>query len=100
MRNILLTAVFMDSSGRGSNTWTVIFSDESAIISVPTRLRRITSLIASLWIGLILPDFALRCIILKPAKYIEITFRFSEFSLSVWVISAVASLSDSEDLKE
>jgi hypothetical protein len=92
--------VFTDSSGRVSKTWTVIISEESAIISVPTRLRRITSLIASLCSGLILPDFAFRCIILYPAKYIEITFRFKEFSLSVCVIIAVASLIESEDLKE
>src|SRR5438067_10634764 len=98
MKNILLAAVLTESSGRVSNTCMVIKSNESAIISVPTKFLRITSLTASRCAGFILPVFDFKCIVLYPERYIEITFRCRELTLSFSDMLAVAALTKLEPL--
>jgi hypothetical protein len=95
IKNILLTAALTESSGRLSNTWIVIKSDASAIISVATKFLRTTSLTASRCEGLILPVFYFKCMILYPAKYIDTTLRFKELPLSLCNTIAVTSLAES-----
>src|SRR5262249_858549 len=95
IKNILRTAESTESSGMLSSTWIIIKSDPSAIISVPTKFLRTTSLTESRWHGLILPVFHFKFIIVYTAKYMDTSLRFKELPLSSCDTIAVTSLAES-----